>query len=239
MSKECKPYWEKSVIPGDVPGAFAANQEDQQLHRKDDSMSLKNSFSSPAFTDSWKSQFQEWYSATFHVVFSRLQQRFGDAQLADEVTGDALAKGFKQGSLKPGYFCSQTHFIRWCRRVAQNLAVDHLRIRSRQQSLNGLEIPTKGNGPLKELEDKEMSAQKELDLSRLQQALEQLLPEEREALKGYYFQDLTDQEVERQFFPQSQAGSKALGLRAHRLRQKALGKMRGLLLEAGVDPNLY
>jgi DNA-directed RNA polymerase specialized sigma24 family protein len=154
------------------------------------------------------------------VVRGRLARRFRDPQLVDEVSGDALASAWERWAGDPAYFDGRDLVAWGCRRAWWD-ALDRLRLRGRQQ-------------PLPELEQRE-DAERGRDRETTLDCLQRLPAAERDVLVGHFFEGRTDLEMGGLLFGE-EGTEQARGLRAWRLRRRAQGRLRDLLLAAGVDP---
>jgi DNA-directed RNA polymerase specialized sigma24 family protein len=180
--------------------------------------------------------FEDALMQALPVVCNRVAGLYGDRQLAEEVSADSLSQAWEQYAADPSYFRSRD-LVAWSSRRAAWRAVDRLRRRNRLRPLPEEGLPggeaeagqvrrPREVGPAALVRDREiMSA-----------CLERLPPAERAVLIGHYFEGRTDQEMGEVLYP-GQGTPQARGLKAWRLRQKARGLLRDLLLQGGVDPS--
>ncbi len=171
-------------------------------------------------------------AAAWPVVFARLAARYGDPQLAEEVSGDCLAQAWEKWAGEPDFFRSHD-LTAWSSRRAGWKAVDRLRQRTRIRPLpeKGSEDGEEGVRPRRENDSRERARARELALACLGRLPEQ----ERTILLAYHFDGLTDQEVGAVLYGE-EGTAQARGLRVWRLRQRAYNLLRELLIEEGVDP---
>jgi len=171
---------------------------------------------------------------TFPVLYHRLNARFHDPQLAEEVSWDCLTQAFELWQQDPCYF-TQHDLTTWSTRRANWRAVDRLRERGRHPPLpeeRHLEedqhrFAVTDSDP----EDERISA----DRIRTWEALQALDERDRHLLCEHFYEATSDQALGAELFGDA-ATAQALGLRVWRLRQKALGRLEEKLLEAGIDP---
>jgi DNA-directed RNA polymerase specialized sigma24 family protein len=173
----------------------------------------------------------------YPVLFHRLNNRFHDPQLAEEVSWDCLTQAFERWQEDPGYFTDHD-LTAWTSRRACWRAVDRLRERGRH-------TPLPEEHPLEE--DRHPAAYSEatridpdaervsVDRARAWEAMQQLDERDRFLLSEHFYEAASDQALGAKLFADA-SSPQALGLRVWRLRQKALGRLEQQLLDAGIDP---
>jgi DNA-directed RNA polymerase specialized sigma24 family protein len=172
----------------------------------------------------------------YPVLFHRLNSRYHDPQLAEEVSWDCLTQAFERWREDPGYFVHHD-LTAWSSRRASWRAVDRLRERGRhvplpEEQLSDDDRPAAFAEAARTNPDAERVA---LDRARTWEALAQLDERDRYLLSEHFYESTSDQALGAELFGDT-ASPQALGLRVWRLRQKALGRLEQLLLDAGVDP---
>jgi RNA polymerase sigma factor (sigma-70 family) len=179
-------------------------------------------------------KFEQSVASTFPVVFRRLASRFGDEQLAEEVSLDCLSQAFELWRLDPAYFA--THDLTaWASRRATWRALDRLRERSRLRPLPQ-ERPDDDRAARPALPCREPAEEQALrDRELTWEALQRLGPEDRDILVAWYYDRLSDQEIGAALFGSENGTAQARGLRVWRRRQRAQGRLRDRLIAEGID----
>jgi DNA-directed RNA polymerase specialized sigma24 family protein len=172
----------------------------------------------------------------YPVLFNRLNSRYHDPQLAEEVSWDCLTQAFEVWREDPGYFAHHD-LTAWSSRRANWRAVDRLRERGRHASLpeeqgSDEDRSTLALGDARNDPDAERVA---VDRARTWEALQGLDERDRHLLAEHFYTGRSDQSLGAEMFGDD-ASTQALGLRVWRLRQKALGRLEDLLIDAGIDP---
>jgi RNA polymerase sigma factor (sigma-70 family) len=193
-----------------VPSQFAASQEHAPL---------------------WTVTFKEWWSRAYALVYNRLRQRF-DAGLAEEVLVDALTSAWGQGEKQGDYFLSFAHFCNWVRQTASWRARDSLRRKGRLRGLPEEREKAQLDDTARAV--RQATADADIRL-RLEECLRRLPEQEQLLLTEHYQEGKTDVELGQRLFGET-ASPQALGLRAWRLRKKALGHLRQLMLAEDIAP---
>jgi DNA-directed RNA polymerase specialized sigma24 family protein len=173
----------------------------------------------------------------YPVLFHRLNSRYHDPQLAEEVSWDCLTQAFELWQVDPGYFIRHD-LTAWSSRRANWRAVDRLRDRGRFTPLPE-EQPLEDDRPAAvfsaatqtDPEDERLV----VDRVRTWEALQALDERDRYLLTEHFYESTSDQALGAELFG-DEASPQALGLRVWRLRQKALVRLQKQLLEAGIDP---
>jgi DNA-directed RNA polymerase specialized sigma24 family protein len=184
-----------------------------------------------------RSAFEASLAQVYITVYSRVSARFGDPQLAEEVSVDSLAQAFEKWRADPAYF--RTHDLTaWSSRLASWRALDRLRERTRLRPLPE-EHPVEGEespaaGPM--VSRRENAGEDRVrDWELTWKCIQKLDPEDRVILSRYYYDGWTDQQVGAELFGPS-ASPQANGLKVWRRRQRAHARLRELLLAGGIDP---
>src|SRR5262245_1086959 len=149
----------------------------------------------PYQTMSW-SAFKQSLATTFPVVFRRLNSRFGDEQLAEEVSHDCLSQAFELWRLNPGYFTTRD-LTAWASRRATWRALDRLRDRARHRPLPEERGPDDDEraGPAWRPRFEPVAPQELRDRELTWTALGKLAPEDRDILIAWYYDQRSDQEI--------------------------------------------
>jgi DNA-directed RNA polymerase specialized sigma24 family protein len=181
--------------------------------------------------------FEESVTQAYAVVYNRLSARFNDPQLAEEVSVDSLAQAFEKWQADPSYF--RTHDLAaWSSRLAAWRALDRLRERTRLRPLpeeHPLDGEERTAGPAVHSRRENLSDAQDRDREVAWNCIENLDPEDRAILSGYYYDSRTDQEIGADLFGPS-SSTQANGLKVWRRRQRAHARLRELLIEGGIDP---
>jgi DNA-directed RNA polymerase specialized sigma24 family protein len=186
--------------------------------------------------------FEESLKSTFVLVSQRLTRRYGDPQLAEEVTWDCLTRAFEVWMEDPHYF-EEHDLTAWISQRATWRALDRLRERSKfaplvEEHASGEEDGESPHAPLIDLADEEAVQGRERDRQITWESLQQLDENDRRILEGYYYDHRTDQELGAQLYD-DECSDQARGLRIWRRRQKAHALLERLLVENGIDPTDY
>ena len=181
-------------------------------------------------TDAWTRRFQTWAPRAFRVVYSQLGCRF-DPQLAEEMILDALSRAWWEGLSKPGSFKGFAHFCNWVRRTAVWRAHDALRRRGRHEPLP--DDRPGGEARNRQLPERPGEGRRKERL-RVWECLQRLPADERALVLDYYYEGRTDAQLGDGLY--GDGSPQARGLRARRVRLRALARLRRLLLEHGVGP---
>lgn len=186
--------------------------------------------------------FTRAYEAAFPVLCARLTRLYGDPQLAEEVSVDCLADAYKVWREDPHFF-DEKDLTAWSSQRARWRTLDCLRERAR---FTPLAVEHSGDGESKsdllarapDPDETEEARQRRHDRQVTWDSLQSLDSEDREILESYYYDGETDQQIgTRRYGP---AGTdQARGLRVWRRRQKALERLRTVLIKNGIDPADY
>lgn len=182
----------------------------------------------------WSAELLSWISVAYPEVFHHVLSLYGDSQLADEVTGDALSRAWQQGQGRPGLFDSPAHLLNWTKQTARWEAVNQLRRRGRLRPLpegdgaddNPARRPLEAGGP----------GPREQERQLVWDSLQSLPPAERAILEGHYYEGNTDVELGTRLYG-DRGTAQARGLRVWRLRQRAEQHLARLLRRGGLGPN--
>lgn len=189
--------------------------------------------------DDDRAAFEESLAATYPVLFNRLARRFGDEQLAEEVSQDCLSQAFEKWLAHPNYFA--THDLTaWTSRRAAWRALDRLRERGRHR-------PLPEERPLDDEQERGLAAALAVpqsdeaervmrDRHLTWEALQRLAPEDRDLLLAWFYDHRSDQEIGSDLFGEDDGTAQARGLRVWRRRQRAQARLKDLLIDVGIDP---
>ena len=128
---------------------------------------------------------------------------------AEEVAQDAFVKAFR--SLDS--FAGQSSFLTWVCRIAYHESLNRLK-RKRLYWMNIDELPLSQD----DIEEEELTSGREERIALMEEALDDLPPDERMLIHLYYYEDRPLREIA--FI--MDAESNALGVRLHRIRKKLL-----------------
>lgn len=181
--------------------------------------------------------FEQSLAATWPVVVHRVRARFGDAQLAEEVSLDCLSRAFELWRTDPGYFTARD-LTAWATRRAAWRALDRLRDRGRHRPLPEERAEDGDEGaPLRwapRVAARPDEAARDCQLAWA--ALGRLPAEDREILLAWYYDQRSDQEIGAALYGAATGTAQARGLRVWRRRRRAQGRLREALLAEGVEP---
>ena len=172
-------------------------------------------------------------AAAWPVVYNRLAARYGDPQLAEEVSSDVLAHAWEKWAQAPDYFASHD-LTAWSTRRGGWKALDQLRQRLRHRPLpdeqaEGSDEACSAIRPLWESASRDKERAREV----LWDCLQGLPEPERAALVAHHYEGRTDQELGALLFG-NQGTPQARGLRVWRLRQRAYALLRDILAQEDV-----
>jgi DNA-directed RNA polymerase specialized sigma24 family protein len=184
-------------------------------------------------------EFAEILREAFPVLCQRLTRRYGDPQLAEEVSWDCLTQAFEKWRADPRFF-ERRDLTAWSSQLAAWRALDRLRERGRFAPLAEEHGGEEDGGPALPVlgPDEDEASRRKRDREAAWRSVQQLDAEDREILEGYYYDGLTDQEIGTRQYGDEGSGQ-ARGLRVWRRRQKAQERLRTLLVENGIDPDDY
>jgi RNA polymerase sigma-70 factor (ECF subfamily) len=128
---------------------------------------------------------------------------------AEEAAQDAFVKAFR--SLDS--FAGQSSFLTWVCRIAYHESLNRLK-RKRLYWMNIDELPLSQD----DIEEEELTSGREERIALMEEALDDLPPDERMLIHLYYYEDRPLREIA--FI--MDAESNALGVRLHRIRKKLL-----------------
>lgn len=182
--------------------------------------------------------FEEELQAALPVVYQRLTRRYGDEQLAEEVSWDCLTQAYEVWRDDPDYFANRD-LTRWTSNRANWRALDVLRKRSRLTPLaedrgeDGEHV-----SPLVDPRDDEDARRRLRDREAVFASVRQLDEPDGRIVESYYYDGLTDQEIGSLLYG-DEGSDQARGLRVWRRRRKAHAQLQTLLVENGIDPADY
>lgn len=129
---------------------------------------------------------EELYREHHEHIFRFIWSRVHDAQQAEDLTGEVFIRMVANLS---GYRDLSLPFRAWLYRIARNLIIDHHRKESSAQALaNIVDQPTAQSSP-------EDLAEAALTLQRVQRALQNIEPEQREVVELRFLAELSLEEV--------------------------------------------
>jgi DNA-directed RNA polymerase specialized sigma24 family protein len=183
--------------------------------------------------------FEKAMQAAFPILCQRLTRRYGDEQLAEEVSWDCLTQAYEVWRTDPDYFANRD-LTAWTSQRASWRALDRLRERGRFAPLAEEHLDDSENihAPLIDPRDEEAARRLQRDREITFASLQQLDEQDREILERYYYDDCTDQEIGAQLYGED-GSEQARGLRIWRRRQKAHARLETILVENGIDPTDY
>jgi len=128
------------------------------------------------------SLYDEYFDRIARYIYARL----GDRNEAENLAGEVFLKALE--SLK-SYKERGIPMQAWLFRIAHNVSVDHLRKRGRMAT-----VPIDG-APLEAREDPVATAEKNMEMERVNEAMQKLTPEQREVVQLRFFGGLSSKEV--------------------------------------------
>ena len=175
----------------------------------------------------------------FVTVSARLTRRFGDPQLAEEVSWDCLTQAYEVWRNDPLFFANRD-LTSWTSQRANWRALDRLRERGRHAALAEEHPGESGEGVVALIDPTDAEAERRTIRDRhiTWRSLQRLTDQDRQILESYYYDNRTDQEIGTDLFG-DQGSEQARGLRVWRRRRKAHERLKTLLLENGIDPTDY
>lgn len=180
--------------------------------------------------------FEEALLAALPVVFERLARRYGDEQLAEEVSWDCLTRAFEVWLDDPEYFTAHD-LTRWTSNRANWRALDVLRKRSRHAPLGDARGEDADHiASLADPREGEAARRLESEREAVFAGVQRLEEQDRAIVEGYYYDGHTDQEIGGLLYG-DEGSEQARGLRVWRRRQKAQAQLRTILVEEGIDPS--
>ncbi len=128
------------------------------------------------------SLYDEYFDRIAHYIYVRI----GDRNEAEDLAGDVFVKALE--SLK-SYKERGIPMQAWLFRIAHNALVDHLRKKGRVTtvSIEGVTIMTR--------EDPVAAAEKNIEMEKVNEAMQKLTPEQREVVQLRFFGGLSSKEV--------------------------------------------
>jgi DNA-directed RNA polymerase specialized sigma24 family protein len=184
--------------------------------------------------------FAQALQEAFAVLRARLTRRYGDPQLAEEISWDCLTRAYEVWRDDPAFFAHRD-LTSWTGQRATWRALDRLRERGRFAPLAEEHSGDASEGaaaPLADPADAAAERRRLRDRQVTWRALQRLEAQDREILEGYYYDDLTDQQIGSRLYG-DEGSEQARGLRVWRRRRKAQERLRTLLEEGGIDPSDY
>jgi RNA polymerase sigma-70 factor (ECF subfamily) len=126
------------------------------------------------------------YDEYFDRIARYIYVRLGDRNEAENLAGEVFLKALE--SLK-SYKERGIPMQAWLFRIAHNVSVDHLRKRGKIATvpIDGVQIAAK--------EDPVATAEKNIEMERVNEAIQKLTPEQREVVRLRFFGGLSSKEV--------------------------------------------
>ena len=181
--------------------------------------------------------FERAIDEAFPVLYQRLNSRFHDPHLADEVSRDCLSQAFELWRDDPAYFLSHD-LTAWTSVRANWRAIDRLRARSRHAPLPDEnpydDRPVATAAPRLDRHNDPAAEDRELTW----EAINRLNDLDRRVLIGHYYDGRSDQDLGTELFGKEGTVT-ARGLRVWRIRQRAQARLRDLLVAVGFEPADY
>ena len=128
------------------------------------------------------SLYDEYFDRIAHYIYVRI----GDRNEAEDLAGEVFVKALE--SLK-SYKERGIPMQAWLFRIAHNVSVDHLRKKGRVTTvpIDGVTIATK--------EEPIAMAEKNIEMEKVNEAMQKLTPEQREVVRLRFFGGLSSKEV--------------------------------------------
>ncbi|MBA7491839.1 ECF RNA polymerase sigma factor SigD [subsurface metagenome] len=126
------------------------------------------------------------YEEYFDRIARYIYVRIGDKNEAEDLAGEVFLKALE--SLK-SYKERGIPMQAWLFKIAHNLVVDHLRKATKRKTvpIDTVQIET-GEDPV-------ATAEKNIEMERVNEAMQKLTPEQREVVRLRFFGDLSSKEV--------------------------------------------
>jgi len=183
------------------------------------------------------SVFERSLQVAFPIICQRLKSRFGDPQLAEEVSWDCLTHAYEVWQADPHYFDTRD-LTSWSSQRASWRALDRLRERTRFSPLveehpgEEDESPTPATRlPTFNHDEAQQHLQ---DRFLAWECLGKLDEEDRFILCEHYYAGRSDQEIGTDLYG-TEGSAQARGLRVWRRRQKAQARLKDLLISHGFE----
>ncbi len=126
------------------------------------------------------------YDEYFDKIARYIYVRIGDKNEAEDLAGEVFLKALE--SLK-SYKERGIPMQAWLYRIAHNVSVDHLRKRGRIATVPIDDVPIEAR------EDPVATAEKSIEMERVNEAMQKLTTEQREVVRLRFFGDLSSKEV--------------------------------------------
>ena len=176
--------------------------ERQRIKRILDSLSIGNNKSS-------MTEYAYFVKTYSHQVLDFTSRMVADKKDAEELSQDAFVKAYR--SLASFRF--QSSFCTWVCRIAYHEALDHLR-RQKQHWVDIEDVQLAERQPA----DEEFSTDREERIQLMEEAIDDLPPDEQMLIHLYYYKEKPLREIAYIM----DANPKALATRLHRIRRKLL-----------------
>jgi RNA polymerase sigma-70 factor (ECF subfamily) len=132
---------------------------------------------------------QSIYELTHRIVFTLIMRIVNNRETAEELTLDVFHDVWRRAST---YDPANGSVVGWVMNQARSRAIDRLRYEQRKKRVNNETDPTRDEN---EGEDPHNALHSDEQSRLLRKALDILSPEERQAIEGAFFSELTYQEV--------------------------------------------
>jgi len=152
------------------------------------------------------SLYDEYFDRIAHYVYVRVGDRNEAEDLAGEVFVRALESSYKERGIP---------MQAWLFKIAHNQVVDHLRKATKRKTVPIDTVQTETG------EDPVATAEKSIEIERVNEAMQKLTPEQREVVRLRFFGDLSSKEV-------GAIMRKSDGA-VREMQRAAIEKLRGLL----------
>jgi len=173
------------------------------------------------------------------LVTLRVQGRYRDAQLGDELAHDCLVAAWMKWEADPAYFVTHS-LLAWVTQRAYWRVRDRLDERSRFAPLAEEHSADEGDDRVKTPEvyatAREPDVEREQVWTLVHEGIAELPEEDQTLLDEYHWQDLTDKAIGDLRFGTEDGTPQARGLRIFRRRDRAQERLREELLTRGYDP---
>jgi DNA-directed RNA polymerase specialized sigma24 family protein len=173
------------------------------------------------------------------VVILRVQARYRDAQLSDELAQDCLVDAWMKWEADPAYFITHS-LLAWVTQRAYWRVRDRLDERARFAPLAEEHSADESEDRVKTPEvyatAREPDAEREQVWGLVHEAIAELPEDDQLLLDEYHWQGLTDKAIGDLCFGTDDGTPQARGLRIFRRRDRAQEQLRDELLARGYDP---
>jgi len=139
--------------------------------------------------------FSQLYTRFFGVIFGTVQKVISDPSDAEDVTQDVFIQIWNKANL---YQPEKGRPLTWVATMARNRAIDYIRSKQRRARLrDDFEEESSSQDLLMENDSSDLTSRAER-FQIVRDALDELTPDQREAIELAYFKDQTQAEVAKQ-----------------------------------------